>query len=182
MGTIVPAIAMILAAILVIWVLATRIAAPPGDGSTTEGASSTAVPGAPASGAGLGGDAPGTSVGGGVGGSVERVIVSSKPIVVTAGEPTRFAGESAAYAWRSLTFEDDRATVSWEVTAPAGSPCRMTWQLVSDAGIGPSGRVEGAEGSSDEGAGRYDVPFEQGSLAVSSTCSSWTLSIQGVGG
>lgn len=181
MGTIVPAIAMALAAILVVWVLATRIAAPSSEGGTTEGASSTAVPGAPASGAGLGADAPGASSAGEVGGSVERVIVSNKAIIVTAGEPARFTGESAAYAWRSLTFEDDRATVSWEVTAPAGSACRMTWQFVSDGGVGPNGRVEGAEGSSDEGAGRYDIPFREGSLAVSSTCARWALSIQGVG-
>jgi hypothetical protein len=181
MGTIVPAIAMALAAILVVWVLATRIAAPSSDGGTTEGASSTAVPGAPASGVGLGADAPGASGAGGVGGSIERVIVSNKAIIVTAGEPARFTGESAAYAWRSLTFEDDRATVSWEVTAPAGSACRMTWQFVSDGGVGPNGRVEGAEGSSDEGAGRYDIPFREGSLAVSSTCARWTLSVQGVG-
>lgn len=93
-------------------------------------------------------------------------------------ERTRFEGAAGAYTWSALAFEGARATVRWDVRA-GDADCRVAWRLEPTAGDVIKSTVRVAAGGREQDNRRYDIDFEDAALAVSSTCPTWVMTMQG---
>jgi len=109
--------------------------------------------------------------------SVAAVVVDD-PQFIDSGEATNFKGAQGAYSWSTVTFGADRLVVRWTVKA-ASAACQIVLRVTPDGGKSITRTVRAKSSQTVKGVERYDTPFSDASLAVASTCPSWTVTMQG---
>jgi hypothetical protein len=110
--------------------------------------------------------------------TVPAVVVEGL-IFIEDGVRERFAGSTGSHTWTSLAFLDDRSTVRWSVNAASTGDCEIAWRIEPTEGSPISSTIRVDAGTSAAGNRRYDTPFSDARLHVTSTCGSWEMSMEG---
>jgi hypothetical protein len=69
--------------------------------------------------------------------------------------------------------------VRWSVNAASTGDCEIAWRIEPTEGSPISSTIRVDAGTSAAGNRRYDTPFSDARLHVTSTCGSWEMSMEG---
>ena len=106
-------------------------------------------------------------------------LVGVEPITVFSSSARSLHGGPGAYTWRTVRLADPSVFVRWDVRAPVTRTCGFDWRLELSTGAPISGSFEVKENSRATGTQSQPVAFDEAVLTITTTCPTWTFSLQG---
>jgi len=106
-------------------------------------------------------------------------LVGIDPVTVYGSSPTTLRGAAGIYSWRSVGFGDPQVVVSWDLGSTVTRGCSLDWRLDPSSGDPLSGTIKVDPNAHQTGQHSEPIAFAQAVLTITSTCSDWSLSLQG---
>lgn len=106
-------------------------------------------------------------------------LVGVEPVAVYGSTPTTLRGGPGIYTWRSVAFADPAVVAQWDVRSSASKACQLDWQLEAASGDQAGRSIAVKRNSRETGQHRQAIAFDEALLMVTTTCPSWTFSLQG---
>lgn len=108
----------------------------------------------------------------------DAVTIVDEPQFVETDAAATFDGGAGAYSWSMVQFAAERVVTRWTVKA-AGAACQIVWRIRPDTGQTITRTVRAKASQEVKGVERYDTPFSDAALTVTSTCPSWVVTARG---
>ena len=106
-------------------------------------------------------------------------LVGVEPITVFSSSARSLHGGPGVYTWRTVRLADPSVLVRWDLRASVTRTCRFDWRLESSTGAPVSGSFEVKENGRATGKQAQPVAFSEAVLTITTTCPTWTFSLQG---
>jgi endonuclease YncB( thermonuclease family) len=106
-------------------------------------------------------------------------LISVEPVVVRAGLETLFRGFPGEYTWRTVSFDQQAASVRIDVTSGSVNGCQLDWRIVAVEGTPTTGTIAVDGEASQTSETSIATPTSPDTVEVTTTCSSWKLSVTG---